>query len=80
MKHFERAYELMRTLIASGEGTRKMVDSARVNLGMARGNSRMGAYLNVINYDVKALLLWKNRRVLPTASAGAGSGAGAGSL
>lgn len=80
VKYFERAYELMRTLIAAGEGTRKMVDSARVNLGMARGNARMGSYLNVINFDVKALLLWKNRRVLPAPSAaGAGTGAGAGS-
>ena len=76
VKYFERAYELMRTLISSGEGTRKMVDSARVNLGMARGNSRMGSYLNVINFDVKALLLWKNRRVLPTAADGPGGGAG----
>ena len=78
VKYFERAYELVRALLASGEGTRRQVDGARVNLGMARGNARMGSYLNVINYDVKALLLWKNRRVLPSGSAAAGSGKGAG--
>lgn len=53
---FEQAYDLMRSLLTSRDGTRKAVDQARVNLGMARGNARMGQYMNVINYDMSSLL------------------------
>lgn len=62
VEYFAKAYELTRTHVSSGAGRRKDLDTARVNLGMARGNAQMGAYMNVINYDVSSLLLWKNRR------------------
>ncbi len=38
------------------------VDRAKVNLGMARGNATLGAYVNVIVTDLGALLKWKNKR------------------
>ena len=63
VKFFEQAYDLMRSLLTGREGTRKAVDQARVNLGMARGNARMGQYMNVINYDMSSLLQWKNNRI-----------------
>ena len=60
---FERNFETTRSIVASGKSTRKIVDAARVNLGMARGNAQQNSYMNVINYDLSALLLWKNRRL-----------------
>jgi len=36
---------------------------ARVNLGIARGNLVMGAYVQVVTSDLNTLLAWKNRRV-----------------
>ena len=50
-------------LLLVGKGTRKLVDNARVNLGMSRGNAQIGTYMNVISYDLSGLLLWKNRRL-----------------
>mmetsp|Transcript_6507 Transcript_6507/g.17694 ORF Transcript_6507/g.17694 Transcript_6507/m.17694 type:complete len:352 (+) Transcript_6507:39-1094(+) len=35
---------------------------ARTNLGIARGNLVMGAYVQVVANDLSALLKWKNRR------------------
>ncbi len=58
-----RNFEISRSIVASGKGTRRLVDNARVNLGMSRGNAQIGAYLNVISYDISSLLLWKNRRL-----------------
>mgnify|MGYP003706091103 CR=1 FL=1 len=60
---FERNFETTRSIVASGKSSRKLVDSARVNLGMARGNAQQNTYMNVINYDLSALLLWKTRRL-----------------
>ena len=60
---FERNFEISRSIVASGKGTRKLVDNARVNLGMSRGNAQIGTYMNVISYDLSGLLLWKNRRL-----------------
>ena len=60
---FERNFETTRSIVASGKSSRKIVDKARVNLGMARGNAQQNSYMNVINYDLSALLLWKNRRL-----------------
>ena len=48
-------------------GDRRAVDQARVNLGMARGNAKMGQYMNVISYDIASLLQVRvPRRVKPT--------------
>jgi tetratricopeptide (TPR) repeat protein len=60
---FERNFEISRSIVASGKGTRRLVDNARVNLGMSRGNAQIGTYMNVISYDLSSLLLWKNRRL-----------------
>jgi tetratricopeptide (TPR) repeat protein len=60
---FERNFEISRSIVASGKGTRRLVDNARVNLGMSRGNAQIGTYMNVISYDISSLLLWKNRRL-----------------
>ena len=60
---FEKNFETTRSIVASGKSSRKLVDTARVNLGMARGNAQQNTYMNVISYDLSALLLWKNRRL-----------------
>lgn len=56
--YFERFFELARSL-----GDRSLIDKARVNLGIARGNLVMGAYVQVVSSDLNALLKWKNRRI-----------------
>jgi len=63
MQLFEKNFEIARSTVSSGQGDRKLVDVARVNLGMARGNAQMSAFVNVINFDIQNLLRWKNRRV-----------------
>ncbi len=52
---FERFYELAR-----GLGHRRMVDVARVNLGLARGAVRMARFMELVNADLPALIQWKN--------------------
>lgn len=56
--YFEKTFE-----IAKGVGDRKLTDSARINLGMARGNMHMFNYMDVVNDNLPALLKWKTRRV-----------------
>ena len=56
--YFERFFELARSL-----NDRKMVDCARVNLGIARGSAMIGKYMDVVNSDLGTLLQWKNVRV-----------------
>ncbi len=48
--------------IAMAIGDRKLLDHARVNLGMARGNLQMGMYMGIVNHDLPALLKWKTQR------------------
>merc|ERR1712070_643143 len=60
---FEKNFEIARSTVVSGKGDRSLVDTARVNLGMARGNAQMQTYMNIINHDLTTLLRWKNRRV-----------------
>lgn len=55
---FEKTFEIARSV-----GDRKLVDSARINLGMARGNMTMGNYMGVVTTDLPALLKWKTKRV-----------------
>jgi hypothetical protein len=55
--HFERTFD-----IAKQVGDRALVDSARINLGMARGNMSLGSYMSNITKDnIPALLNWKTR-------------------
>jgi len=56
--YFERFFELALSL-----GDRALIDKARTNLGIARGNLVMGAYVQVVTSDLSSLLKWKNRRV-----------------
>lgn len=63
MQYFERNFEICRNSVANRKVDRTVLDRARVNLGMARGNSQLGTYMHVINYDMTSLLKWKNRRV-----------------
>ena len=40
-------------------GDRKLIDAARVILGMARGNGKLDAYMDIVkNNDLKKLLDW----------------------
>jgi tetratricopeptide (TPR) repeat protein len=55
--YFEKFFELARTL-----SNRKMLDAARVNLGVARGLLRFPDYVRVVNGSLPALLAWKNTR------------------
>lgn len=58
VQYFEKTFE-----IAKSVGDRKLTDSARINLGMARGNMHMVNYMDVVNENLPALLKWKTRRV-----------------
>ena len=55
---FEQAFELARSV-----GDRKLLDAARINLGMAKGNLAMGNYMGVVKSDLPALINWKTRRI-----------------
>ena len=63
MEYFEQNFEVARRTVAAGKGDRSVIDTARINLGVARGNAQMQSYIGIINYDVAALLRWKNRRI-----------------
>ena len=54
---FERTFDLARTV-----GDRSLIDSARINLGMARGNLAMARYMDIVKDNLPALLNWKTRR------------------
>jgi len=58
LKFFEKTFEIARAV-----GDRKLIDSARINLGMARGNMSMVGYMGVVNDNLESLLKWKTRRV-----------------
>lgn len=62
---FEKSVELLEQHfdLARQLGDRKLIDSARVILGMARGHGKMGIYVNMINTDLPKLLLWKSKRI-----------------
>lgn len=62
VNYFERAYRLRRRHAGDSEDSRKATERARMLLGMARGNAKMGAYVNVVNSDMSSLLQWKVRR------------------
>lgn len=56
--YFEKFFETARTL-----NDRRMLDVARVNLGVARGALRMGAWMHVVHGDLPKLIAWKSSRV-----------------
>lgn len=55
---FEKTFDIARNV-----GDRKLVDNARIHLGMARGNMALTKYMQVVKENLPALLNWKTRRV-----------------
>jgi len=60
--YFQQNYELCRKMAADKSGSLKVVDRARVSLGMAKGNQKLNKFIYVINSDMHSLLHWKNAR------------------
>lgn len=56
--YFEKFFELARSL-----NNRRMLDTARVNLGIARGSAQFPKYVEVVNSNMPTLLHWKNARM-----------------
>jgi tetratricopeptide (TPR) repeat protein len=54
----EQHFDLARQL-----GDRKLIDSARVVLGIARGKGKLDAYIDMVNNDLGKLLKWKSKRI-----------------
>lgn len=59
---FEQNFRLCRKLVKEGGAKTVVVDKARMHLGMAKGNMRLGKYMHVIYSDLASLLYWKNSR------------------
>ena len=61
MHFFERNFETTRSIVASGKSTRKIqMQHGSIGHGAKRATKLLH---DVINYDLSALLLWKNRRL-----------------
>ena len=58
VSYFEKFFEAARTLNNS-----KLMDSARINLGIAKACAKMESYFDIINEDFVRLLQWKNTRM-----------------
>ncbi|KAG2484150.1 hypothetical protein HYH03_017031 [Edaphochlamys debaryana] len=58
VSYFEKFFETARTL-----SDRRMLDTARVNLGVARGALRMGSWMQVVASNLPKLIAWKGSRV-----------------
>jgi len=54
---FERSFEIAKSI-----GDRRLVDRARVNLGLARGNSNLTQFMTLVLDDLPGLLNWKTKR------------------
>eukprot|EP00164_Ancoracysta_twista_P004519 GFYU01006099.1.p1 GENE.GFYU01006099.1~~GFYU01006099.1.p1 ORF type:complete len:447 (-),score=120.06 GFYU01006099.1:212-1552(-) len=57
VEFFEKEFDLKRTL-----GEKKLVDQARVNVGIAKGNARLEQFMSLVKGDLDALIDWKNTR------------------
>ena len=58
VSYFEKFFEAARTLNNS-----KLLDAARINLGIAKACAKMESYFDTINEDFVRLLQWKNTRM-----------------
>lgn len=56
--YFEKLFEVARTL-----ENQKILDIARINLGVARGAARMNDYIPIVKDNLMALLQWKSNRM-----------------
>jgi len=55
----EQHFDLARQI-----GDRRLIDSARVVLGMVRGNGKLKSYIQLVNHDLEKLLRWKSKRAV----------------
>ena len=70
MAHLPEKNEMQpRGIVALARACRAAISQARTYLGIARGNSVLPAFMNVVTNDLDALLRWKNRRTPFTESA-----------
>lgn len=56
--YFEKFFE-----VARGVGDVRVLDTARFNLGVARGAAWQAEYMRVADADLEKLLNWKNLRI-----------------
>jgi hypothetical protein len=42
---------------------RALIDSARINLGTAKGQLDLAKYMSVVKDDLPSLLKWKSKRI-----------------
>jgi hypothetical protein len=49
-------------VLAGQTGNKKLIDQARVMLGLARGNAGLMTYMKMVDTDLPSLLQWKNGR------------------
>jgi tetratricopeptide (TPR) repeat protein len=54
----EQHFDLARQL-----GDRRLIDSARVVLGMVRGSGKLKSYVDLVNNNLDGLLKWKSKRI-----------------
>lgn len=65
-KMFQKYYTITKTIVSSGKGSQKLLDAARIYVGMAIGNANMPKYISAMETNVPALVDWKiNRKPLP---------------
>lgn len=48
--------------VAQRIGDKKMIEKAKVLIGLARGNASLGLFMNVIQTDIPALFRWREKR------------------
>jgi len=60
---FEKNFTICRSMSSSGLGSSAQLDSARILVGLARGNARLKQHIFEINSDLSALLDWKIAKV-----------------
>eukprot|EP00193_Tetraselmis_chui_P017776 CAMPEP_0177771744 /NCGR_PEP_ID=MMETSP0491_2-20121128/11795_1 /TAXON_ID=63592 /ORGANISM="Tetraselmis chuii, Strain PLY429" /LENGTH=426 /DNA_ID=CAMNT_0019289393 /DNA_START=258 /DNA_END=1539 /DNA_ORIENTATION=- len=56
--YFEKFFDVARTL-----QDRQLLDTARINLGIARGMAQMDGFMDTVSTDLSSLLQWKNIRL-----------------
>eukprot|EP00976_Prorocentrum_cordatum_P068445 1179136-Prorocentrum_minimum.AAC.3 len=63
--YFEKFFDVAKTL-----NDRRLLDIARVNLGISRGSAKTGRFMEVVAGDMHTLLQWKNVRMPIDATGG----------
>lgn len=59
MEYLQRHFELLRKEEVKNQ---KLIDAARVNIGIAMANTQIESYKHLVLNDVNALLTWKIKR------------------